>query len=567
MFNLLRWLASWIVRHLLIFALIVVAMAAFVQIKAAFDRVPALQQNVATLEQQKALLDVEADGLRRWADGQTAWIDRAGHAERGLLVRRLVRVRSDLAEPANRPRSGVALIAEAGREGVATTAASNLRAAFAQQLREREAAAITGRLAMMDRQVSLTEAFQSRRQAEARIGELTRAIEAVEQRRFINTPVIRHLRGGAQLDAWRNERSTLLRQRADRERAQRHAQATFNAARENYGALLVGLRAARPPDDLDRALQRQREELAQHWATRIWDAVRPVLLWALWVLGLVILVPPTVKAFWFFVIAPLAARLDPIRLRPHLGGAIDWAAARVAGGGSPSGSAVSREVVLRPGEELLIKPEYLQSAINEARIDTRFVLSRQLFFGSLATGLVNLTRIRVDREASVTVSATQDLVDEVAVIEIAEGSALVFQPRNLVGLIQRGDRPLRIEKVWRAGHLSSWLTLRLRHLVFHGPCALIVKGARGVALEPATSGRRIAGAATMGWSANLAWSVRRSETFHAYRRGKQSLFNDSFDGPDGQVVYEQMPRAGAKAGWWARGLEGVGDGLLKVVGL
>jgi len=563
MFNLLRWLASWIVRNVLIFVLIVVAMAAFVQIKAAFDRVPALQANVAALETQKAVFDAEARALRRWADAQTAAIDRA---ERAFLVRRLVRIRSDLADPANQPHSGVALIAEAGREGVTTAAAGNLRAAFAQQLREREATAISGRLAMMDRQLTLVEADHSRRQAEARINELTQAIEATEQRRFINTPVIRRLQGGAQLDAWRNERSTLLRQRADRERAQRQAQAAFNAARESYGALLVGLRTAPPPDDLDQALQRQREALAQHWATRIWDAIRPVLLWALWVLGLVILIPPAVKAFWFYLIAPIAARLDPIRLRPDVGGATDWAAARVAGG-SPSGSAVSREVVLRPGEELLIKPEYLQSSVNDARIDSRFVLSRHLFFGSLATGLVNLTRIRVDREASVTVSATQDLIDEVAVIEIAEGSALVFQPRNLVGVIQRDERPLRIEKIWRAGHLSSWLTLRLRHLVFHGPCALIVKGARGVAMEPATSGRRVAGAATMGWSAGLAWSVRRSETFHAYRTGKQSLFNDSFDGPDGEVVYEQMPRAGAKGGWWARGLDGIGDGLLKVVGL
>lgn len=564
MLRLLRWLVSWVVRHALIFAIIVAAMAAFVQVKAAFDRVPALRQNLAALEEQRRLFDAEGRALQHWAGERVSEIDRA---ERRALVARLATVRSEMADPANRRLSRAEFYTEVLTAGPADAVARDLRAAFARQLLEREAAALAGRLAMIDRRDDLVSADQQRSRAEARIDELNRLILAIERRRFINTPVIRSLAGGRQLDAWRAERDDLVRRRADRLRAQRLAQAAFDAAREQYAVLRVGLRSARPSDHLDRQLQRQRDELNQHWATRIWGAIGPVLWWALWVLALVIAVPPAVKAFWFYLIAPIAARLAPIRLLPDDNGEIDWATARVTDTDAPSGSAVSRSVILRAGEELLIKPEYLQSSSNDARIDFRFVLTRQLFFGSLATGLVNLTRIRVDGEASVAVSATQDLIAEVGLIEIAEGSALVFQPRNLIGVVQRSDRPMRIEKIWRAGHLSSWLTLRLRHLVFHGPCALVVKGARGVAMEPAATGRRIAGAATMGWSAALNWSVRRSEPFNAYRTGKQSLFNDSFDGPRGKIVYEQMPRAGVGGGWWARGLEGLGDGLLKVVGL
>ncbi len=195
------------------------------------------------------------------------------------------------------------------------------------------------------------------------------------------------------------------------------------------------------------------------------------------------------------------------------------------------------------------------------------LLSPALPFGSLATGLVGLTRIRPDRETSAAVSATRDLIDEIGVLEIPQGSAMVFRPRNLVGIVQSVGRPVRLERVWRAGCLMSWLTLRLRHLVFHGPCALVVKGARGIALEPADGGRRVADAATMGWSAGLDYSVTRSETFLAYLTGKQSLFHDRFEGGGGSVVYEEMPRARAKSGLFGRGLEGLGDGLLKVAGL
>jgi hypothetical protein len=231
-----------------------------------------------------------------------------------------------------------------------------------------------------------------------------------------------------------------------------------------------------------------------------------------------------------------------------------------------AGSGVSRRVVLEPGVELLIKPEYLQSSMNQARIDSVAVLSRAIPLGSLATGMIGLTRIRVATPQAATLSATQDMFDEVGIINIPEGTGLVFKPSNLIGVLQPEDRPVRIRRLWRLGHASAWLTLQLRFLVFEGPCALVVKGARGVAIEPAQSGRRIAGAATMGWSPGLHYSVRRSETFLAYLTGKQSLFNDGFSG-DGKIVYEQMPRAGSKGGVLGRGLEGLGDGLLKVLGL
>jgi hypothetical protein len=215
---------------------------------------------------------------------------------------------------------------------------------------------------------------------------------------------------------------------------------------------------------------------------------------------------------------------------------------------------------------LLVRPEYLQSSVAGAQADSQLLLSPSLPFGSLATGLVGLTRIRPDRETSATLSASRDPIDEIGILEIPEGSAVVFRPRNLVGIVRDGGRPLRLERVWRLGCLLSWLTLRLRHLVFHGPCALLVKGARGVAVEPA-GGRRVADAATMGWSSGLDYSVARSETFLAYLTGKQSLFHDRFDGPGGEVIYEEMPRARGKSGLFGRGLEGLGDGLLKIAGL
>ena len=144
---------------------------------------------------------------------------------------------------------------------------------------------------------------------------------------------------------------------------------------------------------------------------------------------------------------------------------------------------------------------------------------------------------------------------------------MVLRPRALRGIVQPAGRPIRITRHWRLGHLSAWLTLQFRYLVFHGPCTLIVQGTRGVRLEPAGPGRGINQAATIGFSAGLLYSVRRSEAFGAYLIGKQELFNDSFDGGPGVYLYEEMPREGQKSGIWGRGISGLGDAALKVFGL
>ena len=127
--------------------------------------------------------------------------------------------------------------------------------------------------------------------------------------------------------------------------------------------------------------------------------------------------------------------------------------------------------------------------------------------------------------------------------------------------------PLAITTHWRLGSLHAWLTLQLRYVAFHGPARLVVKGCRGVRVEKAGEGRRINQAATMGFSANLAYSTTRCDTFAAYLMGEQELFNDSFAGGAGVYVYEEMPHPGARAGLTGRGIEGLSDSILKIFGL
>lgn len=103
--------------------------------------------------------------------------------------------------------------------------------------------------------------------------------------------------------------------------------------------------------------------------------------------------------------------------------------------------------------------------------------------------------------------------------------------------------------------------------MFHGPVTLIVKGCRGVRIERADEGCSINQAATIGFSANVGYASRCSETFFGYLSGKQPLLHDSFAGADGKYVYQEMPHAFGRVGMTGRGLEGVTDALLKVFGI
>lgn len=325
--------------------------------------------------------------------------------------------------------------------------------------------------------------------------------------------------------------------------------------------------ALRPLEELIAA---RRDELAaaEERMRQIRDAARAVVLPAVLILVAVTFSPVAIRAFWYFIVAPAAARRPPVRLLPGAGG-------ELALPGEPPGperarrvvSAVSQALAVDEREEALVHPAYLQSSSVRGRKDTKWLLDWRYPLTSLACGMVALTRIRGGREDSFVVSSKNDAFSEIGVLGLPEGSSLALQPRSLVGVIQPRSRPIRIESHWRLGSLSAWLTLQFRYLVFHGPATLIVQGCRGVRVERAGSGRSIDQAATIGFTANLDYSTTRSETFGAYLLGEHGLFNDNFAGGPGCYVYEEMPYFRRRTGITGRGLQGLTDALLKAFGI
>lgn len=349
-------------------------------------------------------------------------------------------------------------------------------------------------------------------------------------------------------------------------RARQERDAAISAFRRQQGAVQLAARAETRLQTAKQAAESARADLLaregalgaqvrDNWWEWISRPVRDVLPQALLILLGVILAPPAIKAFLYFVVAPAAASRPPIRLLP------DTLGVESAG----HVSAVTLALPLTPGAELLVRPDFLQSSPDSATKRTRWLFDWSMPFTSLAAGLVGLTAVRGRDGRTVAVSAKDDPLAEVGRVDLGDAGAFVLQPRALIGLLQSADAPMRLTRHWRLG-VTAWLTLQLRYLVIHGPGTVIVAGTRGVRLEEAGAGRVSDQAGTLGFDAALAYSVTRSETFGAYLMGKAELFDDRFRG-DGRYLYEEMPRGRSGGTIWGRGLEGLSDAVLKLFGI
>lgn len=296
-------------------------------------------------------------------------------------------------------------------------------------------------------------------------------------------------------------------------------------------------------------------ERLRAWSER-WKLVK-LLRTAAFALALVIATTFLIRLLCYFVLAPLAMRRPAIRIRAPDGRGVGISLA------APSATSVA--VRLAPGEELLVRQDYLQTSSHAGAKGTQWWLDWTKPITSMATGLTFLTRIRGDGE-STNVSAVRDGFAEVTILTLPEGSACVLQPRALAAVAQPIRRRLRITRHWRLGSLNAWLTLQLRYLVFHGPARLVLKGGRGVRVEAAEQGRVFGQDQLVGFSADLAYSVTRTETFWPYFLGREQLLKDRIMAGEGVLIVEEAPLT-ARRGEVRRGLEGMIDAGMKVFGM
>jgi hypothetical protein len=311
-------------------------------------------------------------------------------------------------------------------------------------------------------------------------------------------------------------------------------------------------------------LEKEREEILSSAgktpSQRLAMSIRNVLPAALWVLVGIVLAPMFIKALLYFGVAPLIARARPVVVLPCSGADL-----------VVSSSHVSLPIFLDPGDELIVHSDYLQASGAGPGKTTRWLFSWRMPLTSVAAGLYAMVAVRNrDQEpGKVTVSPKKNLFDKVCDVRIPAGSAMVIYPRALVGIIMKNGVTPRITRHWHVRSLHGWLTFQFRYLVLHGESRILMKGCRGVRAERVETTKPVMQdqSATLGFTANLAYSAIRCETFADYLLGRDQLFNDRFSDADGFQFTEEVPNPNRKTGLFGRGLEGIMDGFLKAFGI
>lgn len=306
-------------------------------------------------------------------------------------------------------------------------------------------------------------------------------------------------------------------------------------------------------------------DMAAHsLAWRAYHAACPVVGAALLVVIGWLCVPIAIRAFFYFVLAPLASRTSPVLIDKR------------ASAGTPDSayrrhrellSGVSMRLTLAPGQEMLIRPEYCQSLPEAVMVRTKVLFDWSYLLPSIASHMWMLNRMHTKEITNIVLSSTIDPLEEVALLDIPAGTAFVMQSRGLVGVLYEEGKRTRIRSHWRLGTMHAWLTLQLRYLSFQGPATLVVNRCRGVRLECASAGRTVSQDATLGFSANAVYPTVRGKPFLPYALGRQALLHDRFVGTEAYYLYEEIPR-NANPGYRKNNpLEVLIDAGLKALGI
>lgn len=292
-------------------------------------------------------------------------------------------------------------------------------------------------------------------------------------------------------------------------------------------------------DDKERQL-REIQDMRNALDSLMRNELRALALKALMILAAIIIIPFLWKLFAFYVVAPMAQSAKPILLGADK---LD------AQGISATLSHPAQRIDLSDGEVLMTKVDYLQGSMGNFEKKTKWLIDWRYPLSSLASGLYILTRIRNIGEQSgqITLSTQENATEELAVVDVPEGKSLVFRPHYLVAVTHLLDRPPRIRSKWVFGKLHAWINLRFRYLIMDGPVKLVFSAQRGIQVEsvsPDLPGRRVNSNLTAAFSPHLNHSPKRAETFVAYLRGKNGLFDDFFQGAG--IVIQQQVSAGKK---------------------
>ncbi|HET9694145.1 MAG TPA: hypothetical protein VFP48_07155, partial [Steroidobacteraceae bacterium] len=369
----LRWTANKLGAFLLVLAVLV----AGAWVKSEFDRLHALKAQVPTVEARLAALRADLEQTRA-----VIAVEQAAFAARQAAEQK--KLAQDIAAIEQRVGTVGAAWAEAARgladvqqrAGDARSRAQRAKRAYEDLRRQSR-----WWLPIID-----NDKWLKLQQAKATYLAWDQAAEAAEKASSSVEAAFRSSSAGPTLKRLTERRGQLFAEvAASRAATSPTVQRLQQSEDQNVAAIR---QAERELQAIETSLARDPQERLLRAIQQNWEKA------ALIVVGL-ILMPVAIKALLYFGVAPLVARMPPVRILPPRDGV-------APGMPAPRDSGVSVPIDLGPDQELLVHPDFLQSSGLPARKETKWLLNPRLPLSSLAAGLYGLVRVRSADEHSST---------------------------------------------------------------------------------------------------------------------------------------------------------------------
>lgn len=239
----------------------------------------------------------------------------------------------------------------------------------------------------------------------------------------------------------------------------------------------------------------------------------------------IVFVPVLWKAFWFYVVAPIANKAPPIQ--------VDAGAKTEA---VVSSATSVQEVYLTPGDKICTRSDWVNAYPSDGVTkNTRLLWSWRAPLVSYASGLRELTEWRIMGATTQKLKLCSGTEPNLKITKITLGtqSALVVRPSSIVAL--SGD--LELSTHWKLASIHSWITGRLRHIVISGCGTLYLCGYGDVKAETTKLRQRMSDQLLIAHEPCIRFRAVRTETFWPFLRNKAPLYDLQFE-DEGIVIYQ-----------------------------
>lgn len=251
--------------------------------------------------------------------------------------------------------------------------------------------------------------------------------------------------------------------------------------------------------------------------------------------------PPFWKVFRYFILARLAEKAEPLRVKHPANHSV------------PAASEDERlqlfeavkSIPVQVAEDapLMVREGYMSIREN-LQSRTRMFWKWRAPFVSYAAGLFELTEFSVKEAGAegVVHISSGNAGTYIAEMRLNHHPGVILHPKHIVGV--SGD--IRLRTRWSFLNLHSWLSGQHRFIIFHGTGRIFVEGQEGVAgMRPREKRMRLEEPLLMGFDSGLEYAISRTETFWPYFQGRTRLFDLEFHG-DGVFLRQLAPDSGTR---------------------